>query len=218
MIKGMIFDLDGVLVTTDTYHYEAWKRLADELNIPFTIEDNERLKGISRMDSLEIILSLDQKTYSEEEKQAFAKRKNDWYVASIKEMNKDAILPGAEDFLKAAQAKGLKIALGSASKNAPTILERLNLTHYFDAIIDGNSVSKAKPDPEVFLKGTEALELSPEECIVFEDAKAGVEAANAGGMTAIAIGKEVDLPGAKAYYEGLKDVDLENLLALLGNN
>jgi len=217
MIKGMIFDLDGVLVTTDTYHYEAWKRLADELNIPFTIEDNERLKGVSRMASLEIILSLGQKTYTEEEKNTFAKRKNDWYVASIKEMNKDAILPGAENFLKAVQAKGLKIALGSASKNAPTILERLNLTHYFDAIIDGNSVSKAKPDPEVFLKGAEALELSPEECIVFEDAKAGVEAANAGGMTAIAIGKEADLPGAKAYYEGLKDVDLENLLALLGN-
>lgn len=217
MIKGIIFDLDGVLVTTDTYHYKAWKRLADELNIPFTTEDNERLKGVSRMASLEIILSLGQKTYTEDEKHTFAKRKNDWYVASIKKMNKDAILPGTENFLKAVQARDLKIALGSASKNAPTILARLNLTHYFDAIIDGNSVSKTKPDPEVFLKGAEALELSPEECIVFEDAKAGVEAANVGGMAAIGIGKKADLPGAKAYYERLKDVDLEDLLALLSN-
>lgn len=203
----MIFDLDGVLVTTDEYHFKAWKRLADELAIPFTEDDNKRLKGISRMASLEIILSLGKKTYTDEEKEAFAKKKNDWYVASIDQMTKEAILYGVENFLKLAKAAGLKIALGSASKNAMRILNRLELTHYFDAIIDGRHVSQAKPNPEVFLKGAKALGLSPEACIVFEDAKAGIEAAHAGGMKAVAIGQPEDLPNAEFYFKGLGAID-----------
>lgn len=209
MIKGMIFDLDGVIVTTDEYHYNAWKELADELSIPFTKTDNERLKGVSRMASLDIILSLGTKTYSHEEKMTFAKLKNDRYVASIDKMTSSAILPGVEGFLIKAREAGIKISLGSASKNAMRILNRLNLTQYFDAIVDGNHVTHAKPDPEVFLKGAKALSLSPEECVVFEDAKAGIEAAKAGGMIAVAIGTREALPNADYYYTGLGDIEFE---------
>lgn len=154
---GFLFDLDGVIVDTAKYHFLAWKRLADELGIPFTEQDNERLKGVSRMASLEIILEIGNRTMTEDEKQALCQRKNDWYVEYIKKLEKSELLPGVENFLKQARAAGIKIALGSASKNSPLILDRLGITELFDAVVDGTRVSRAKPDPEVFVTGAEDL-------------------------------------------------------------
>src|SRR5471030_1815051 len=156
-IKACIFDLDGVIVDTAVYHYKAWKRLANELGFDFTEEDNEKLKGVSRVRSLELILQWGGVKKTKAEQEELATRKNDWYVEMISHMTPAEILPGAKEFLETCQAAGLKTALGSASKNSMTILEKINLTHLFDAIIDGNKVSKAKPDPEVFLKGAEAV-------------------------------------------------------------
>lgn len=211
----MIFDLDGVIVDTAKYHFLAWKRLTDELEIPFTEKDNERLKGVSRMASLDILLELGNKTATDDEKLAMATRKNDWYVDFISKMEKSEILPGVESFLQEARSRGIKVALGSASKNAMRILTGLDLVHYFDSIIDGTKVQKAKPDPEVFLLGAETLGLNPEDCIVFEDAKAGVEAAKAGGMKAIAIGTIDELPGADCYYDGIGSIDMDTLFTQL---
>src|SRR5574344_391382 len=180
-IKACLFDLDGVIVDTAKYHYIAWRELASELGFDFSTKDNERLKGVSRMASLEILLEVGKITnISDEQKQEMAARKNANYVTLISNMKPDEVLPGAEDFLRELRKNGIKIALGSASKNAMTILNRLHLTELFDAIIDGTKVSKAKPDPEVFLKGAEALGMKPQECVVFEDAEAGINAAIAG--------------------------------------
>lgn len=208
MIKGFLFDLDGVIVDTAKYHFLAWKRLADELSIPFSENDNERLKGVSRMRSLDIILELGSKNLSEQVKEELASKKNAWYVEYITNMTPDEILPGALEFIQQAKTKDIKIALGSASKNAMTILERLKITDYFDAIISGNEVSKAKPDPEVFLKGAEALALAPEECLVFEDAEAGVEAAINGNMKCIGIGSKAVLGAADVVVEGLEAISV----------
>src|ERR1700744_5974515 len=156
-IKACIFDLDGVIVDTAVYHFKAWKRLADELGITFTEHDNERLKGVSRVRSLEIILELGNVTKTPQEQEALATRKNDWYVEMINKMTPAEILPGAKDFLESCRAAGIKTALGSASKNSSTILERIGLSDLFDVIVDGNHVSKAKPDPEVFLQGAQKL-------------------------------------------------------------
>ena len=203
MIKGFLFDLDGVIVDTAKYHFLAWKRLADGLSIPFSENDNERLKGVSRMRSLDIILELGNLELSEQEKEELATKKNNWYVEYIIKMTPDEILPGALEFMQQAKEQDIKIALGSASKNAMTILERLKITNYFDAIISGNEVSKAKPDPEVFLKGAEALELAPEDCVVFEDAEAGVEAAINAHMKCIGIGSQDVLGAADKVVDGL---------------
>jgi len=205
-IKGIIFDLDGVLVDTARYHYLAWKRLADELGFDFTIEDNERLKGVSRMQSLEILLEVGKVTMTEEQKEINATRKNTWYVEYLYTLDETALLSGSKEYLQKLREEGIKIALGSASKNAPLILERLNIASFFDAVIDGNSVSITKPDPEVFLKGAEALGLKPEDCAVFEDALAGIEAAKAGGMYAVAVGERENLPGADMYISSLADM------------
>jgi beta-phosphoglucomutase len=212
MIKGFLFDLDGVIVDTAKYHFLAWKRLADELSIPFSENDNERLKGVSRMRSLDIILELGSLNLSEPVKEELASKKNAWYVDYITNMTPDEILPGAMEFIQQAKEQNIKIALGSASKNAMTILERLKITNYFDAIISGNEVSKAKPDPEVFLKGAEALGLAPEECVVFEDAAAGVEAANNGHMKCIGIGSKDVLGAADVVVEGLAAISVTTAL------
>jgi len=204
--KGIIFDLDGVLVDTARYHYLAWKRLADELGFDFTIEDNERLKGVSRMQSLEILLEVGNYSMTDEQKEINATRKNTWYVEYLHTLDETALLSGSKEYLQKLRKEGIKIALGSASKNAPLILERLNIASFFDAVIDGNSVSKTKPDPEVFLKGAAALGLPPENCAVFEDALAGIEAAKAGGMYAVAVGERENLPGADMYISCLKDM------------
>jgi len=188
MIKGFIFDLDGVIVDTAKYHFLAWKRLADELGLRFDTQDNELLKGVSRIRSFEIILGLNGRTMSPEDIERYCTRKNAYYVEHISRITPDEILPGAAQFLADARREGLKIALGSASKNAGMILDRTGIRDVFDAVIDGTKVAKAKPDPEVFVKGAEALGLTPDECIVFEDAVAGIVAAHNGGMKAVGVG------------------------------
>lgn len=213
-VKACLFDLDGVIVDTAKYHYIAWKEMANELGFDFTLEDNERLKGVSRMTSLDILLSIGNIEKSEEEKRLLATKKNENYLTYILKMGPEEILPGTKAFLALLQHEGIKIALGSASKNAMTILERLELTQYFEAIVDGTKVSKAKPDPEVFLKGAEALKVLPEECVVFEDAEAGVEAAIAGGMKCVGIGKPDVLGKANLVVDGLHKMNLQKLRLL----
>ncbi|MCL2880772.1 MAG: beta-phosphoglucomutase [Treponema sp.] len=210
-IKGALFDLDGVIVDTAKYHYLAWKRLAAELGFDFSLADNERLKGVSRMESLEILIECGRKiipdlSMNERQKEEAAARKNTWYVDYLYRLCETDMLDGAGDYLKKLRKSGIQTALGSASKNAPLILERLNIAGLFDAVIDGNSVSKSKPNPEVFLKCAAALKLRPGYCVVFEDALSGIEAAKAGGMRAIAVGKPELLPGADRYINCLKDM------------
>src|SRR5476651_32160 len=205
-IKACLFDLDGVIVDTAVYHYKAWKQLADQLGFDFTEHQNEQLKGVSRVRSLQLILAWGGVSKTEAEQEALATLKNTWYVEMISKMTPAEILPGAKEFLEACRAAGLKIALGSASKNSPLILERTGLVAHFDAVIDGNSVTKAKPDPEVFLKGAEELDVQPNECVVFEDAVAGIEAAKAGGMKAVGIGSPEVLTEADLVVSGLNKV------------
>ena len=207
-IKALIFDLDGVIVDTAIYHYKAWKRLANHLGFDFTEEENEKLKGVSRVRSLELILEWGGVSKSAEEQKQLADLKNSWYVDMIKEMKPDEILPGAKEFLESARAAGFKTALGSASKNSEIILQKVGLTHLFDVIIDGNKVTASKPDPEVFVKGAEALGIAPENCLVFEDALAGVQAALAGGMKVIGIGTAQNLPVANLVVAGLHEVNI----------
>ena len=215
MYKGLLFDLDGVIVDTAKYHFLAWKQLADDLGIDFTIEDNERLKGVSRMASFEIILEIGGRTMTQEEKEANCAKKNAIYVEYIKKLRKDEILPGVEAFLLDARAKGYKTALGSASKNSRLILDRLQITGLFDEIIDGTRVSKAKPDPEVFVKGAQALGLECNQCIVFEDAVAGVQAAHNGGMKAVGVGSPDILTEADIVIPGFSGLTVDDLTARL---
>jgi beta-phosphoglucomutase len=210
-IKACIFDLDGVIVDTAVYHYKAWKRLANELGFNFTEEQNEQLKGVSRVRSLEIILNIGGVTKTDAEKEELATRKNTWYVDMIGRMKPDEILPGAKEFVQVCRDAGIKTALGSASKNSMTILEKINMVNLFDVIIDGNKVSKAKPDPEVFLKGAEELGVLPADCVVFEDAIAGVEAAINAGMKVVGIGSPKALVGANLVVSGLSEMSLERL-------
>ncbi len=187
--KACLFDLDGVLVDTAIYHFKAWRQLGLNFGYQLTEDQNEQLKGISRVESLDRILGWAGVQASEKEKSKWLVEKNEHYLDLISNMNPNEILPGVSDFLSQIKKEGYLIALGSASKNAQIILEKTGLIKWFDAIIDGNKVSKSKPDPEVFLKGAHALGVKPEECIVFEDAQAGVEAAKKGGMKAIGIGE-----------------------------
>jgi beta-phosphoglucomutase len=186
--KACLFDLDGVLVDTAIYHFQAWKNLGKKFNYELTEEQNEQLKGVSRVESLNKILAWANYSATEAEKSEWLVEKNEEYLRLISNMNPSEILPGVVEFLTKIKELGYQIALGSASKNAEIILQKTGLIDWFDLIIDGNKVSKSKPDPEVFLKGAEGLGLSPEHCIVFEDAQAGVEAAKAGNMKAIGIG------------------------------
>lgn len=192
MIRGFLFDLDGVLVDTAQYHFLAWQRMAAELGIHFGEAENEQLKGVSRAESLNRILAWGGKTLSDAEKQHWMTLKNEWYLELVRGMPADDYLPGAHEFLRASRAAGIKVALGSASKNAPLILERLGWIPLFDALVDGNVVTASKPDPEVFLEGARRLGLKPEECVVFEDSEAGVEAARRGGMKVVGIGQGLD--------------------------
>ncbi|MBD3748211.1 MAG: beta-phosphoglucomutase [Sphingobacteriales bacterium] len=210
-IKACLFDLDGVIVDTAKYHFKAWKRLANELGIDFTEHENEQLKGVSRMESLQLILSWGGLKKTEAEMLELAALKNSWYVEMINEMKADEILPGAVQFLKELRDAGVKIALGSASKNSTTILQKINLLDQFDAIIDGTKVSKSKPNPEVFLKGAEALGEDPEYCVVFEDAVAGVEAAIRAGMRVVGIGEHRILYQADMVVSGLDQIHLASL-------
>lgn len=206
-----LFDLDGVIVDTAKYHYLAWKRLANELGFDFTKADNELLKGVSRMRSLEILLEIGGLDLDEAEKVALAAKKNRWYVEYLGQLNESSILPGAKECLVRLREKRVKVALGSASKNAPKILNYLEIADLFDAVIDGNKVSKAKPDPEVFLLGAQALGVDPEDCVVFEDAEAGLQAAKIAGMYAVGIGKADVLKSADYVVEGLHDFSVDRL-------
>lgn len=212
--KGLLFDLDGVLADTAKYHFLAWREIAGELGIEFTIKDNERLKGVSRERSFEIVLEVGNKTMAKEEQKKYCERKNERYLSYIQKMEEDEILPGVREFLEDARKKGYLISLGSASKNSALILDRLNITHYFDAVIDGTKVTKAKPDPEVFVKGAEALGLSCDSCIVFEDAEAGIEAAHRGGMKAIGVGTKENLPEADVVIPGFSGLTVDDILKL----
>lgn len=188
MKKAFIFDLDGVLCFTDKYHFRAWKALADRLGIPFDENVNDRLRGVSRMASLEIILSLGSTSYSEEEKAAFAEEKNELYRTFLKGMTPSDITQEVRSTLDELRRRGYRLAIGSSSKNTPLILERTDMAKYFDAVSDGNNITHSKPDPEVFLKAAEFLGLRPEECYVVEDAEAGIDAGSAGGFSTIGIG------------------------------
>jgi beta-phosphoglucomutase len=210
-IRGCIFDLDGVIVDTAKYHFLAWKRLADHLNIHFIEKDNERLKGVSRMDSLDIILEIGKVEMDEETKSKYANLKNEWYIDYISRMTPEEILPGSIEFINELRSAGIKTALGSASKNTPLILERLHIYNLFDAVADGNIVKKAKPDPEVFLAAARMISERPERCVVFEDAVAGVKAALNAGMTCIGVGSEKILKDAHYVISGLHEMNLKKL-------
>ncbi len=212
--KAAIFDLDGVIVDTARFHFLAWKRLAEELGFSFTQRDNERQKGVSRMESLEVLLEVGGITgLSPERKEELATKKNEWYKEFLYEMTPAELLPGAKDFLEYLRLRGVRIALASASKNAPIILEKLNITKLFDAIVDGNSVSKAKPDPEVFLQAAERLGIPASQCIVFEDAQAGVEGAKRAGMRVVGIGEREILKKAEIVVSGFPEIEPVVLLS-----
>ncbi|OKP87653.1 beta-phosphoglucomutase [Paenibacillus helianthi] len=210
-IKACLFDLDGVLVDTAKYHYIAWRELAEQLGFVFTEKDNERLKGVSRTASLNILLEIGGLTLDEERKAELAEQKNNRYVEYIAKMDSSEILPGALDFLKECRAQKIKTALGSASKNAMMILQNTGLTPYFDAIIDGTHTSAAKPDPEVFLLGAKAVYVEPEECVVFEDAEAGITAAIRAGMRSVGIGSPETLSAADIVVPSLAHISVAAL-------
>ena len=203
---GVIFDLDGVIVDTAKYHFLAWKNLADSLGFEFTEAHNELLKGVSRVRSLEILLEIGNVKLSDEKKQEYLISKNEHYLEYITKMGSDEILPGAGKLLDNLDRLDINYVLGSASKNAPLILKQVGLLDRFKGIVDGNSVSKAKPDPEVFLIGAKKLGLAPENCMVFEDAIAGVEAANKANMISIGIGDAETLSEADYNYNNLTEL------------
>jgi beta-phosphoglucomutase len=214
-IKACLFDLDGVVVDTAKYHFIAWQTLAKDLGFEFTPEDNERLKGVSRMQSLDILLEIGGMQFSNQEKQKMAEKKNALYVSFIEKMTPLEILPGIEKFLQELKKNSIKTALGSASKNTPIILDRIRLSRLFDAVVDGNSITEAKPNPEVFLKGAEALGVQPAECVVFEDAIAGIEAARNGGMYCVGIGHPETLELADLVIPGFETFTVEKLLNVI---
>ncbi|WP_461051477.1 beta-phosphoglucomutase [Spirosoma arcticum] len=216
-IKAFLFDLDGVIVDTAIYHYQAWKRLANDLGFDISEEFNERLKGVSRTDSLDIILAHGNLTLPDEEKTRLATQKNEWYLELVSRMSSDDILPGVAPFFAQVRKAGLQTALGSVSKNAPLILERIGMTDVFDAIIDGNKISKGKPDPEVFTKGAAELGVLPAECVVFEDAVAGVEAGKRGGMFVVGLGSPDVLMQADLVVPSLDALTVDEVLMKGGN-
>lgn len=215
--KGFIFDLDGVIVDTAKYHFLAWQRLAKSLDIDFTEEENGQLKGVSRVKSLEKILAWGNKTISEDKFTELMGKKNEEYLSYIAEMDNKEILPDVPRVLETLIEKQQPISLGSASKNARTILDRVDLKKHFDAIVDGNDVSKAKPDPEVFLIAAKLLNIEPENCIVFEDSVAGVEAANTANMVSIGIGSKDVLGHAQYVFNDFTEISEDFLNTLINN-
>ena len=207
--KAFIFDLDGVIVDTAKYHFLAWKELAQSLGFDFTEEQNELLKGVSRVRSLEILLDIGKVELSQEEKEKYLHEKNEQYLSYISKMDTREILPGIPELLAFLKKEKIPFALGSASKNARLILENLGLLEDFDAIVDGNDVSTAKPDPEVFLIAAEKLGKDPKECVVIEDALAGIQAANSAGMTSVAIGDPKVLSGADHNLSNTKELTID---------
>ncbi len=215
MIKACIFDLDGVIVDTAKYHFIAWRRLANELGFDFDEKKNEKLKGVSRMGSLELILKWGGVELSEEEKQEWADKKNSWYREFILNMDPDEILEGVLPFLDHLEEKGIKMGVGSGSKNAPDILRQIELYDHFDSIIDGAKTTKSKPDPQVFELGAEELGVKPYECIVFEDAEKGIDAAIAGNFYAVGVGEEDNLGHAHMVIPDFIGLELEDILEVI---
>ncbi len=214
MIKACIFDLDGVIVDTAHYHYMAWKRLANELGFDLSKDENEKLKGVSRMHSLEIILSLGGVALSDHDKEVLANKKNGWFVEYLERMAPDEIFPGVKPLLIELRKKGIKIALASSSKNAMTVLNLLHIQNEFDVIVDGTMTVNSKPDPEIFLLAAHKLGLDPNECLVFEDAEAGVEAALAAGMQCIGVGSPDQLGKANKVITTTGEFQPEQLATL----
>lgn len=213
--KAFIFDLDGVIVDTAKYHFLAWQKIANRLGIDFTHEHNEQLKGVSRIRSLDLILTLGGKEITQEEKEQYLLEKNEDYLQYIINMKEDEILEGVVPVLQYLKDNGQKIALGSASKNARPILEKVNIIHFFDAIVDGNDVTNAKPDPEVFLRAAQLLGASALNSIVFEDSVAGVQAANVAGMISIGIGDAKTLHEAQYNFNDFTEIDTDFLQTLV---
>ena len=209
-IKGLIFDLDGVIVSTETNHFDAWRVVAQKLNIEFNEVDNEKIKGLSRSDSLDVICDLGSVQMNHSERLEYLQMKNKMYLHSIQSLNSDDLLPGVLNLLKEAQKKGLKLALGSSSKNARYILEKLFITDYFDVIVDGNDVEFPKPDPEVFLKGAKGMGLNVTDIVVFEDAESGILAAQKGGFYAVAVGNRKLKECADEYIDHLGEFLINN--------
>ena len=209
MIRGVIFDLDGVLVSTDEFHYQAWKRLANEEGIPFDDNVNHRLRGVSRMASLGIILEKSPKQYSQEEKIKLAERKNSYYCELLQKLNPDALLPGSLETVQRFTNLGIKTAIGSSSKNAKFIMKRIGLAGKIDVVVDGNDITNSKPHPEVFLLAATRMGLSPSQCLVIEDAEAGVEAARRAGMVVLGIGTRERLKEADHVVGSLLDMNIE---------
>ena len=213
--KAFIFDLDGVIVDTAKFHYLAWKKLADSLDINFTHEINEQLKGVSRVRSLEIILAQGNVQASQEDKNKWLLQKNEDYLAFVHQMDESEILPRVEEVLQFLKKNNQFVVLGSASKNARPILEKVNILHYFDAIVDGNDVTNAKPDPEVFLQGANKVSVAYENSIVFEDSVAGIQAANIANMTSIGIGEATTLHEAKYIFKDFTFIDVSFVESLI---
>jgi beta-phosphoglucomutase len=214
LIKACIFDLDGVIVDTARYHYLAWNRLAREIGIAFTELDNERLKGVSRMRSLEIILEIGGVTLSDVKKERLATEKNNWFVDYLNQMAPNEIFPGIRPLLERLRSAGLKVALASSSRNAKKVVALLNIGKNFDVIVDGNMVVNSKPDPEIFLLAASKLRIAPESCLVFEDAEAGVEAALAAGMKCIGIGSPLQVGKANKVMATAAEFPMEYLKQL----
>ncbi|MBT8316590.1 MAG: beta-phosphoglucomutase [Lutibacter sp.] len=212
---GFIFDLDGVIVDTAKYHYLAWRNLANSLGFDFTEVQNEQLKGVSRVKSLEILLDIGKVQLSQEKKEALLLEKNEEYLEYVYKMNSNEILPGVDRFLSFLETNKIKFVLGSASKNAQLILEKVGLLERFTAIVDGNNVSKAKPNPEVFLIGAKKLNMSPTNCVVVEDAIAGVQAANAANMISIGIGNAKVLSEANYVFDSMEAITSDFLKNLI---
>ena len=213
-IQAVIFDLDGVIVSTDEFHFQAWKQLADAEGIPFTRQDNERLRGVSRMESLDILLEKSTRKYSGAEKEEMATRKNTIYRESLKELSPADILPGVAEVLKGLRERGIKIAIGSSSKNAGPILVAIGLDKTFDEVVDGTHIARSKPDPEVFTLAGKQLGVPPDQCLVVEDADAGVDAGLAAGMPVLAVGSAVAHPGATLKSADLSNISLDEMLGV----
>ena len=214
-IKGLLFDLDGVIVSTEKNHFEAWRETALSLGIDFTESHNEYLKGISRAGSLKKILELGRKSVSAEKFQELLKSKNDLYLQSIQNLSQDDLLPGVLNVLQHAKEFGILLGVGSSSKNAIPILDKLGIHRFFQVVIDGNGVTNPKPNPEVFLKGSDSLRLSPDQCMVFEDAVSGIEAAKSGGFVAVGVGNPNIKKLSDLYFESLNEFNLNDYVELV---
>jgi len=215
MIKAVLFDLDGVIVSTDEFHFQAWKQLADAEGIPFAREDNERLRGVGRMESLDIILEKSSKHCSKNEKLEMAGRKNAIYRGLLANLTPGDILPGVSAILDGLRERGVKMAIGSSSKNAGPILRAIGLEVFFDAVVDGTDIQRSKPDPEVFLLAAERLEIPPRQCLVVEDAEAGVDAALAAGMPVLAVGPATAHPQATLRAFNLMQISVGEMLGII---